>query len=365
MITIEKKLKLQMDYPLERFCPLEKILFFDIETTGFSGDYSSLYLIGCTFYREGDWHLIQWFADRADAEEELLHAFFSFLSSYSVLIHFNGDGFDIPYLLKRCHAYNLCYDFSKIKSVDIYRLIKPYKKLLGLDSLKQKSIEAFLSLDREDMYSGGQLIEVYHDYLITGDSRLYDLLILHNEDDLKGMPSILPILYYPDFMNGTFTFEKHFISENVDIFGKAERELSIIYQSCCTLPVPVQTENSFFNLELSENRITLTVPLIDRELKHFYSDYQNYYYLIYEDNAIHKSVGQYVDKSVKKKATAKTCYTRIPGTFFPQPVSVHEPLIKADYKDKITYSVYTAELFSDKEAAALYITDVLKNFFIK
>ncbi len=35
---------------------------------------------------------------------------------------------------------------------------------------------------------------------MTHEQNLYDLLILHNEDDLKGMPSILPILNYPDFL---------------------------------------------------------------------------------------------------------------------------------------------------------------------
>ena len=54
--------------------------------------------------------------------------------------------------------------------------------------MKQKSIEQFLGLAREDKYNGGQLIEVYREYLMTHESFLYDLLILHNEDDLKGMP---------------------------------------------------------------------------------------------------------------------------------------------------------------------------------
>lgn len=46
MITIEKTLNLPDTYPLERIGRLEELLFFDIETTGFSGDYSNLYLIG-------------------------------------------------------------------------------------------------------------------------------------------------------------------------------------------------------------------------------------------------------------------------------------------------------------------------------
>lgn len=101
------------------------------------------------------------------------------------MVHFNGDGFDIPFLQKRCKHFNLPYSFSDVASFDIYKKVKPYRNLLGLDSLKQKSIEQFLGIARTDKYNGGQLIEVYKDYLMTHEQNLYDLLILHNEDDLK------------------------------------------------------------------------------------------------------------------------------------------------------------------------------------
>lgn len=57
--------------------------------------------------------------------------------------------------------------FSLYRNVTFMRKIKPYKSLLGLDSLKQKAIERFLGIFRTDPYSGGQLIEVYQDYLTT------------------------------------------------------------------------------------------------------------------------------------------------------------------------------------------------------
>ena len=72
MITITKKLDLPDTYPLDRIGPLSDLLFFDIETTGFSGDTSNLYLIGCTYFQEGSWNLIQWFADTKAAEKDLL-----------------------------------------------------------------------------------------------------------------------------------------------------------------------------------------------------------------------------------------------------------------------------------------------------
>ena len=76
----------------------------------------------------------------------MLNAFFHFLSHFRILIHFNGDGFDIPYLLKRCAVYGLDYDFTGVKSVDLYRKIKPFRKILGLENLKQKPLSGFWEL---------------------------------------------------------------------------------------------------------------------------------------------------------------------------------------------------------------------------
>ena len=99
---------------MTRIGNLDELLFFDIETTGFSGDTSSLYLIGCTWHRDGRWNMTQYCADRPEAERQALKEFFEMLKNYRVLVHFNGDGFDIPYLLKRCAHHKLDYNLSLI-----------------------------------------------------------------------------------------------------------------------------------------------------------------------------------------------------------------------------------------------------------
>lgn len=43
------------------------------------------------------------------------------MERFKILVHFNGDGFDIPYLLKCCRRLDLPYNFDRIKSVDIYK----------------------------------------------------------------------------------------------------------------------------------------------------------------------------------------------------------------------------------------------------
>ena len=52
MITIEKTFPGTIAYPLERLGDPEKLVFFDIETTGFSADYNTVYLIAVSGRRE-------------------------------------------------------------------------------------------------------------------------------------------------------------------------------------------------------------------------------------------------------------------------------------------------------------------------
>lgn len=358
MITIEKHLDLPDTYPLERIGRLEELLFFDIETTGFSGDYSQLYLIGCTCWEKDGWHLIQWFADTAGSEEALLHAFFHFLSRFRILIHFNGDGFDLPYLMKRCRHYRLPYSFDQVQSVDIYKKIRPYRRLFRLESMKQKSVEQFLGVSRQDKYSGGELIEIYKEYLVTKKPELYDLLLLHNEDDLKGMPLILPILNYPDFFEHPFSLTCQEIAEESDPSGSIRRVLKLCCDSDCTLPVPAGTSVPPVSCAVRGNRLTLLIDLYEGSLKHFYPNYRDYYYLIYEDTAVHKSIGEFVDKSARARATAKTCYTRQEGCFLPQFSPIWEPVMKKDLKDKISYARLEDVRFQDPGCLQSYLDQV-------
>jgi hypothetical protein len=361
MITIKKTIELPDTYDLSRIGDVKEMVFFDIETTGFSGDYAQLYLIGCTWYENDSWQLIQWFADTEASEVELLHAFFAFLQPFRMLVHFNGDGFDIPFLLKRCAHFGLPYGFSALESFDIYKKIKPYRRILGMDSLKQKAIEQFLGVSRKDMYNGGQLIEVYHDYLHEHSQYLYDLLILHNEDDLKGMPEILPILNYPDFFEHTFHFIKEEMLTETDLFGTPHPKLSLTYESDFTsIPVTFNWEKDPVSCCADGRQITFTIELYEGTLKHFYENYKDYYYLIYEDTAIHKSVGEFVEKEARQKATANNCYTKQTGSFLPQFYeALWHPVMRQERKSKIPYTPIDKVTLSDPEYSTAYLNQLL------
>ena len=56
-----------------------------------------------------------------------------------------------------------------------------------------------------------------------------------------------------------------------------------------------------------EQQATLHIPVIHDTLKHYFTDYKNYYYLPKEDTAIHKSIAAFVEADNKEKAK-KLCY---------------------------------------------------------
>ena len=82
MITIHKEFDIQTEYDLSRIGDPEKLLFFDIETTGFSAYDSSLYLIGTLHFSEGKVILDQFFADSFSSELPVLEAFFEFIRNF-------------------------------------------------------------------------------------------------------------------------------------------------------------------------------------------------------------------------------------------------------------------------------------------
>ncbi|MDO4296795.1 MAG: ribonuclease H-like domain-containing protein [bacterium] len=357
MLHIQKTLALSQTYPLERLGDRDSLLFFDIETTGFSADSSALYLIGCLYYRKEAWHFVQWFADSPQSEIELLHAFFQFLSNFSTVVHFNGDSFDLPYLQKRCAHYRLPYDFSALSSIDIYKKIRPCRKWLGLDSLRLKAVERFLGIQREDPYHGGALIAVYHSYLRHKDEQRLHCLLLHNEEDLLGMLSILPILCYPDLETAHFRLS----SQSLPHTEEASPSLFLQAESDIYVPKPFSASLPNGSLSMEQNRLTLSLSLFEGTLKYFYPDYKNYYYLPAEDRAIHKSVGEFVDKSARKRATAQTGYQKASGLFLPQLSPILEPVFCEKRASSLTYVPYTEALLENPQHLSLFLRHLLSH----
>ncbi|MBR5579352.1 MAG: ribonuclease H-like domain-containing protein [Lachnospiraceae bacterium] len=361
MKTIHYELNhFKIEYDLTKLGDPSSMFFLDIETTGFSPKNSEIYLIGGCYCKSGIWHMIQWFADSPEDEKEVLAAFFSFLKPYDILLHFNGNSFDLPFILERCKKYYLNENFDTYRGIDLYKRVSLWKHFLSLPNCKQKSIEQFLKIERDDLYTGGELISIYRDYLQDRSKTKEQLLLLHNKDDLKGMLQILPILAYGDLFNQTIRTTKVQSNSYIDLNGKKQQELILRIKLYSPVPIPVSYHANDCYVTLGQDTGAIRIPVYTEELKYFYDNYKDYYYLPTEDIAMHKSVAGFVDKAHRKPATAATCYTRKYSSYLPQWDYLFSPFFKREHKSSLLFFELTEEFKTNREAFSLYASHILQ-----
>lgn len=332
---------------------------FDIETTGFSAASTQVYLIGCISFDGEYFTLIQWLTQTPAEEPQLLEHFFQYIQSCKTLIHFNGEGFDMPYLLRRCRHYGLSYDFTAYQSIDLYKMLAPYKSILKLPNLKQKTLELFLGIRREDPFHGGELISVYYEYIKSGNAALQAQLLLHNHDDLLGMTEILPAYAYYELFHGNIDTTNCRMHTYTSSRGEAKQEAIFSFTFAHALPQAISYRKNICYLSCENTSGSLSVQVYTDELKYFFSNYKDYYYLPEEDMSIHKSVAFCVDKNFRTQATAANCYNRKSGQFLPQYSELITPYFKQSYKDRLTYFEITDAFLHDETQMLLYVKHLL------
>lgn len=333
----------------------EQAMLFDIETTGLSAGHHKIFLIGCAS-RQGDQITVrQHFAESPQEESAVLQAFLDGAPAFQSIISFNGLGFDIPFLQERCQKLGLSTHLSDMEHVDLYRLSMPYKHTLKLENMKQKTLEDFLGIPREDDCSGRDLISLYDSYCKSPTDEALRLILLHNYEDVRNMIGLIPLLSYGELFQGNFSIQGWTEHAYQKYEGGQSQEL--ILSLLPTHPLPRQISYGQDSIYLSGHRtdVRLRAPIHQGELKYFYHNYKDYYYLPQEDMAIHKSVASYVDKDFRRKATASTCYSKKSGRFLPQYHDRFSPHYKLEYNDKASFlemnDAFTASPEFQKEYA--------------
>lgn len=336
-----------------------EVAFVDIETTGLSSEHNHIYMLGIACKTGGAWTICQLMAENASEEKEILIKFIEIIKPYKKLVHFNGNSFDLPFILKRCEANSIDFNFDNYEGLDIYRRVTSLKHILKLSSCKQKAIEAFLGVNRDDMYTGGDLIKIYREYTENKDEEMCNFLLLHNFEDVLGMIEILPILNYCDLFSEDVLVKK--VQTNVynDVNGLSKKELVMTLKLPSEIIAPVNFNANGCYLTASGKEAVLKVPLFKEEMKYFYSNYSDYYYLPEEDIAIHKSVSEYVDKDFREQAKASNCYTRKFSDYLEQWTDEFEPIFKREYSSPLLFFELTDEIKASRSTFNKYASHVL------
>ncbi len=121
-----------------------------------------------------------------------------------------------------------------------------------------------------------------------------------------------------------------------------------------------------FSCRLAGEPVSFDVELFHGELKHFYPDWKNYYYLPEEDTAVHKSVGAFIDRGAREKASPGTAYTKKTGTFLPvfSDLPADVPLFSAEYGRGPYYCLFGSLKGLEPSFSASYICGCLRSHLI-
>ena len=241
----------------------------------------------------------------------------------------------------------------------MFKIVSSLKFLLKLPNYKQKTIETFLGINREDVFDGGQLINVYQEYVRHPSEYQMYFLKQHNYEDVLGMLDLLPVLSYSTLLKGGYSLLSVESNVYTDYEGKSQKELIFFLENDIPVPKRVSYGYNEFYLTCNGNESRIVVKLFDGTLKYFFANYKDYYYLPQEDIAVLKDVAGSVDKAFRKNATASTCYTKKDSIFLPQYQPVAEPAFYKERKDKVSYFELSNDFIDSNQLLRKYVDHIL------
>lgn len=194
MVINEKEELIEMDEEIFIRYNLSDLVFFDIETTGFNKKKDVITLITCGNFIDNNLFVLkQYFCENLNEEKEILECFKKDTVNKKIFCSYNGVSFDEPFIINRMLKYNLV-PVDIREHVDLYAMIRPYYKTLGMERCNLKSVEKFLGVNRKDKIDGGISVELYEAYLETRDKSLKKILMLHNYEDVLYLPQVFKLI---------------------------------------------------------------------------------------------------------------------------------------------------------------------------
>ncbi len=350
-MLIQKEIKIEDPSYFENIN--ENALCFDIETTGLNRKYSHISVIGTGRVENGHIIFKQWLLDNPSKEKELLEEFSEYVKNFNAVIQYNGNSFDIPYVRERCSYLSLPDPFKDKKFEDYYVYAKKFKSLLGLDNLKQKSLETLFNINRKDRISGAQCINAYSHYLSFGDETSKNALLLHNEEDVLGLLKINSLTAL-DEISDSIKIHNAYVPKSSDT------SFIIEFVFDRRIPFNIDHRSDTYNIMLKNRRGILHLKGIRCWRKYFFPNPKDYFYIPSEDHAIHKSVGIYVEKDFRAKATRENCYEKKEDIYFYQPCDIISPAMRETYKDKCSW-INSKSLLSASDEK---LTELVRNYLV-
>jgi len=179
----------------------------DIETTGLD-PYRNKFILGGV-YDVKEHRLHQILAENQKEEPQALGEYMDVLAELDVVITYNGNHFDIPFLDTRLrrHPETTSLSCSYLYDLDLYPVLSRYSPLRRLlPNMRQKTVENYMGLwdTRGDEISGAESVDLYYLYERTADPQAEAKILLHNNDDVRQLTRLTRAITKADFHKAMF-----------------------------------------------------------------------------------------------------------------------------------------------------------------
>ncbi len=167
----------------------DRVVFFDIETTGLSGGAGTLaFLAGCGWFEGEDFRVRQFFLSGPADERPMLDALAGIFGDASLLVTYNGRAFDVPVMEMRWAFHRLAPPTGELPHFD---MLAPARRLWGEGDCTLSALERSLAgVHRIGDVPGFEIPTRYFQFLRTGDAGFIEGVLEHNRHDLVSLAVI-------------------------------------------------------------------------------------------------------------------------------------------------------------------------------
>ena len=316
-----------------------EIVFLDIETTGFSRLYDSVYLIGMLYMEPSMQGLTpvvrQYLAGSVEEESKVLRQALDELRRFSVCVTYNGSLFDLPFMEEKSKRLRIWSAedqqwITRMRLVDLLRQYRRYQSFFGWPNMRLTTLEKEMGETRRDPFNGGQLIEVFHEYARSDDPKLEAVLLLHNYEDMIYLPSLLRIEGMMRAIHKAQILQARYV--NGALLLDCDTLFPLSHRAMVSLGRKKKKDapqlKAQYNFEAASPRVTITLPSCDAPLYYYLPNAKDYYFLPQSGQLVHRSLAYDVPAAERRKAKKEECvlsadppgggprqYVRVPDTW--------------------------------------------------
>jgi len=167
---------------------LDRAVFLDLETTGFSS--TPLFLAGLMHISGGRIRVRQFFAKDYSQEKSVLHLVADYLREFHVLVTFNGKSYDLPFLRERCFLHGIELGTNLVHLDLLHPARRRWRN--EFPNCRLVTLEWHLcGRRRVGDVDGAEIPAIYHEFVRRGSSRSMGSVFHHNLLDLVTLAELL------------------------------------------------------------------------------------------------------------------------------------------------------------------------------